>query len=116
MKTIPFETIDWSSIPKTEHIGETGIAFWQTIQFDGLRIRIVEYSTNYLADHWCAKGHVIYCIEGEMISELKDGAKSLLKKGMSYHVTDDNNNPHRSYSANGCKLFIIDGDFLNPTN
>lgn len=115
MKTIPFENIDWSTIKKTEHKGETGVAYWQTIQFDGLRIRMVEYSPNYFADHWCTKGHIIYCLEGEMISELKDGTKSLLKKGMSYHVTDDDINPHRSQTANGCKLFIIDGDFLNPT-
>lgn len=115
MKTIPFETIDWSTIPKTEHIGETGIAYWQTIQLSGLRIRVVEYSPNYFADHWCTKGHIIYCLEGEMISELKDGTKSLLKKGMSYQVTDDDKNPHRSKTENGCKLFIIDGDFLNPT-
>lgn len=115
MKTIPFETIDWSIIQKTEHKGETGTAYWQTIQLEGLRIRVVEYSANYLADHWCTKGHIIYCLEGEMVSELKDGSKSRLKKGMSYHVTDDNNNPHRSNTANGCKLFIIDGDFLVPT-
>lgn len=115
MKTIPFETIDWSTIQRTEHKGVTGVAYWQTIQFDGLRIRMVEYSPNYFADHWCTKGHIIYCLEGEMTSELKDGTKSLLKKGMSYHVTDDNINPHRSQTTNGCKLFIIDGDFLNPT-
>ncbi len=114
MMTIPFETIDWISIPKTEHKGVTGTAYWQTIQFEELRIRVVEYSPNYLADHWCTKGHIIYCLEGEMISELKDGTKSLLRKGMSYHVTDDNINTHRSFTANGCKLFIVDGDFLNP--
>ena len=115
MNVIPFETVDWNSVPKTEHKGETGIAYWQTTQLEGLRIRIVEYSANYFADHWCTKGHIIYCIEGEMISELKDGSKCALKKGMSYHVTDDDLNPHRSKSANGCKLFIIDGNFLNPT-
>jgi len=115
MNTIPFSTVNWDSIPKTEHKGETGIAYWQTVQLESLRIRVVEYSPNYLADHWCAKGHIIYCIEGEMISELKDGSKNILKKGMSYHVTDDNKNPHRSITANGCKLFIIDGNFLNPT-
>lgn len=116
MNTIPFDTVNWDSVPKVEHKGETGVANWQTIQLDGLRIRVVEYSPGYAADHWCAKGHIIYCIEGEMVSELKDGSLSVLKKGMSYHVTDDNQNPHRSRTANGCKLFIIDGDFLNPIN
>jgi hypothetical protein len=115
MNKIPFDTTSWDSIPKTEHLGETGIAYWQTVQLNGLRIRIVEYSAGYKADHWCSKGHIIYCIEGEMISELRDGTKSILKKGMSYHVSDDIDNPHRSITANGCKLFIVDGDFLNPT-
>jgi hypothetical protein len=114
MNTIPFSTVNWDIIPKTEHKGLTGTAYWQTIQLDGLRIRVVEYSKNYMADHWCSKGHIIYCIEGEMISELKDGSKNTLAKGMSYHVTDDNDNPHKSITLNGCKLFIIDGDFLKP--
>jgi hypothetical protein len=116
MQSIPFETVIWNSVPKTEHKGEVGMAYWQTIQLDGLRIRVVEYSPGYIADHWCTKGHIIYCIEGEMVSELKDGSKNILRKGMSYHVTDDNDNPHRSITSNGCKLFIIDGNFLNPTS
>lgn len=114
MNIIPFSTVNWDLIPKTEHKGEIGVAYWQIIQLNGLRIRIVEYSAGYLADHWCTKGHIIYCIEGEMVSELKDGTKNLLKKGMSYHVTDDEINPHRSLTTHGCKLFIIDGNFLNP--
>ena len=70
---IPFQTIDWTNIPKTEHKGETGIAYWQTIQFEGLRIIIVEYSKGYLADHWCTKGHIVHCLEGEFRSELQNG-------------------------------------------
>jgi len=115
MNPLPFETVNWGSVPKTQHKGETGVAYWQTVQLDGLRIRVVEYSPNYLADHWCSKGHIIYCIDGEMTSELKNGTSHILRKGMSYHVTDDNDNPHRSTTTTGCKLFIIDGNFLNPT-
>ena len=70
-KNIPFQTIDWSQIPKTEHKGETGVAYWQTVEFSGLRVRIVEYSPGYLADHWCEKGHLVYCIEGNVVNELK---------------------------------------------
>ncbi|MDD2887184.1 MAG: DHCW motif cupin fold protein [Aliarcobacter sp.] len=110
-KDIPFQTIDWSNIPKTEHKGETGLAYWQTVQFDGLRIRIVEYSKNYLADHWCEKGHIVYCLEGEVINELKDGTKSILTPGMSYVVSDELSS-HRSITEHGVKLMIIDGDFL----
>lgn len=108
---IPFQTIDWASIPKVEYQGEEGIAIWQTVQFPGLRVRIVEYSKGYLADHWCRKGHIVHCLEGEFESELKDGEKSKLTKGMTYVVSDELSS-HRSYSKDGVKLMIIDGDFL----
>jgi mannose-6-phosphate isomerase class I len=110
-KNIPFQTINWTSIPKTGHIGESGTAYWQTIQVDGLRIRIVEYSAGYMADHWCQKGHIVHCLEGEFISELSDGKEYSLKKGESYVVSDELSS-HRSSSRNGVKLMIIDGDFL----
>jgi hypothetical protein len=108
---IPFQTIDWASIPKTEHKGETGTAFWQTVQFPGLRVRLVEYSKGYMADHWCKKGHIVLCLEGEFISEMHDGEKFRLTKGMTYIVSDDLSS-HRSIAENGVKLMIIDGDFL----
>lgn len=110
---IPFKTIDWSTIPKTVHNGESGMAYWQTDQFPGLRIRIVEYSKGYLADHWCMKGHIVHCLEGEFISELDNGEKFLLKTGMTYVVSDDLSS-HRSITESGVKLLIIDGDFLSP--
>jgi hypothetical protein len=108
---IPFQTIDWSVIPKTEYKGEQGIAFWQTIQFSGLRIRLVEYSKGYVADHWCKKGHIVHCLEGEFVSELQNGDKFKLKKGMTYVVSDDLSS-HRSSTEDGVKVMIIDGDFL----
>jgi hypothetical protein len=110
-KNIPFQTIDWSKILKTEHKGETGVAYWQTLEFDGLRIRIVEYSPGYVADHWCEKGHIVHCLEGEVINEQKEGTSSVLTSGMSYVVSDDLSS-HRSVTKNGVKLMIIDGDFL----
>lgn len=108
---IPFQIIDWTLIPKTEHKGEKRLAFWQTLQLHGLRIRIVEYSKGYLADHWCKKGHIVHCLDGEFVSELQDGGKFRLKKGMTYVVSDDLSS-HRSTTENGVKLLIIDGDFL----
>jgi len=111
MINIPFQTIDWTSIEKVEHKGETGTSFWQTIQFAGLRIRLVEYSKDYLADHWCQKGHIVHCLEGEFISELQGGKNYTLTKGMTYVVSDELSS-HRSVSKNGVKLLIIDGDFL----
>lgn len=111
MSNIPFQNIDWSSVEKVEYKGDSGTAFWQTIQFDGLRIRLVEYSKGYLADHWCEKGHIVHCLEGDFITELSTGSKQTLSKGESYVVSDDLSS-HRSYSENGVKLLIIDGDFL----
>ena len=111
MNNINFTSINWENVPKTEHIGETGISFWQTLQFDGIRMRIVEYSANYLADHWCTKGHIVHCLEGEFESELQNGEIFKLSKGMTYIVSDELSS-HRSFSSNGVKLLIIDGNFL----
>ncbi|MFI5151234.1 MAG: DHCW motif cupin fold protein [Bacteroidia bacterium] len=114
MTNIPFTTIDWTGIEKITYPGESGKAFWQTILYPGLRIRLVEYTSGYLADHWCSKGHIVYCLEGEFVSELKTGESVKLNKGMTY-VVSDNLSSHRSASENGCLLLIIDGDFLNRT-
>jgi len=105
MSEIPFQTIHWEKIPKTEHKGETGTSFWQTIQFNGLRLRIVEYGPGY------RKGHIVHCLEGGFDSELSTGEIIRLEKGMSYIVSDDLSS-HRSKSKNGVKLLIVDGDFL----
>lgn len=110
---IEYQVMDWATVPKTEHPGETGMAYWQTLQFDGLRVRIVEYSSGYLADHWCQKGHIVHCLEGEFVTELQNGAKQVLSKGMTYIVSDDASS-HRSVTETGAKLLIIDGDFLKP--
>jgi hypothetical protein len=111
---IYFQLTDWSKLTAEEHKGETGTSWWKTLQFGDLRIRMVEYSKNYLADHWCSKGHIVLCVEGEFISELEGGEKDVLKKGMSYQVSD-NLSSHRSYSEGGATLFIIDGAFLKTS-
>lgn len=109
--TIPFQVINWGDIAKTTYPGTTGNAFWQTIKFDGLRVRVVEYTKGYLANHWCQKGHIVYCVEGEFTTELQTGESFRLTQGMSYMVSDDLSS-HRSITENGVKLLIIDGDFL----
>ena len=103
----PFEIKDWSNIEKEEHLGDSGVAYWQVMRIGDIRIRMVEYSPGYEADHWCDKGHIIFCIKGEMETRLKDGRVFILKEGMTYHVGDDTD-AHRSSSKNGCKLFIVD--------
>ena len=108
---ISFQTIDWNTIEKIEHPGETGISFWQSLHFKGFRLRIVEYSAGYLADHWCQKGHIVHCLEGNFVSELENGETFQLSKGMTY-IVSDHLSSHRSISKSGVKLLIIDGDFL----
>ncbi len=104
---IPFQTTDWATVESTPHQGEQGVAHWRTRQFGNIRVRIVEYSPDYLADHWCEKGHVLFCLEGELHTQLKDGSVSVLRPGMSYQV-GDKSQAHRSYSPHGAKLFIVD--------
>ncbi len=107
MSNIPFGTTDWTKVERTEHPGETGIAYWQTQTFDDIRVRLVEYSPGYLADHWCSKGHILFCMEGQLDTELEDGRVVTLQPGMSYQVAD-NAEPHRSTTTVGAKLFIVD--------
>lgn len=111
--SIPFETKDWSKLPAVEYPGETGVASWRTVQHGGLRIRLVEYSANYKADHWCERGHILYCVSGELVTELDSGIRITLKPNMSYHVSDGMGR-HRSITSEGATLFVVDGDFLAP--
>jgi hypothetical protein len=103
----PFATTDWSAITPTEHRGETGVATWRTQHFGGVRVRMVEYSPGYRADHWCTKGHVLLCLAGELHTELADGRRFTLTAGTSYQVADDAE-AHRSSTEVGARLFIVD--------
>ena len=107
MTNIPFGTTDWSAIPCTEHAGITGMAYWRTQNFGDIRVRMVEYTPGYLADHWCEKGHILLCLEGRLETELADGRKFILTPGTSYQVAD-HAEAHRSLTAVGAKLFIVD--------
>lgn len=107
MKDIPFGITDWSTIERTEHKGETGMAYWRTCNFGDIRVRMVEYTPDYRADHWCSKGHLLLCLTGELHTELEDGRIVVLTPGMSYQVAD-NEMPHRSITVAGATLFIID--------
>ena len=107
MSDIPFGITDWTRIDRTEHPGATGAAFWRTQNFGNIRVRLVEYTPGYFADHWCSKGHVLLCLEGELHTELQDGRTFTLLPGMSYQVADDAE-PHRFHTDTGAKLFIVD--------
>lgn len=107
MSDIPFGITDWSAVEPTEHAGERGIAIWRTREFGGVRVRRVDYSPGYRADHWCEKGHILLCLEGELETELADGRTFRLTPGVSYQVADGAE-PHRSSTATGARLFIVD--------
>ena len=107
MSNIPFGTTDWAAVERTVHPGEAGTATWRTRTFDGIRVRMVEYSPGYLADHWCSKGHILLCLEGELHTELADGRVMVLRPGMTYQVADGAE-AHRSRTTTGATLFIVD--------
>ena len=104
---LPFGTIDWNSEERTAHAGKTGEARWRTRRFGDVRVRMLEYSPGYRADHWCSKGHFMLCLEGELDTELADGRHFTLRAGMSYHVADDAE-PHRSSTRVGARLYVVD--------
>ena len=106
--TLPFTLTDWSSVEPVRYPGETGYAEWRTLEVGDIRIRVVEYSPGYLADHWCDRGHILYVLEGQLTSELKDGRSVVMTPGMSYQVSDFGDAPHRSKTKAGAKLFIVD--------
>ena len=107
MSNIPFGITDWSTIERTEHKGERGMAYWRTQNFGSIRVRMVDYTAGYLADHWCSKGHILLCISGELHTALEDGRKFVLTAGMSYQVAD-NAEAHRSSTSVETRLFIVD--------
>ena len=107
LSAIPFGTTDWSTVERTEHRGERGVAHWRTRHFGDIRVRMVEYSAGYLADHWCEKGHILLCLAGRLDTELADGRTFVLTPGISYQVADGAE-PHRSATDAGATLFIVD--------
>jgi hypothetical protein len=104
---IPFQVTDWTQIAGEAHSGDVGVAVWRVKQFGDLRVRMVDYSPGYVADHWCEKGHVLLCVSGELHTRLRDGRVVVLKPGMSYEV-GDGEEAHRSEAPEGAQLFIVD--------
>jgi len=107
LRDIPFETTDGAAVPSTERRGASGVAGWRTRQLGDLRVRVLKYSPGYRADRWCEKGHILFCVEGELHTESKDGRMAVLKPGMSYHVADGAE-AHRSFTPSGATLFVVD--------
>ena len=108
LPALPFTRVDWNALPGTEHPGDPGTALWRTLNNGEVRMRVVEYSPGYVADHWCDRGHVIYVLEGEMETELQDGRRFTFPAGSGYTVSDFGDAAHRSSTTRGAKLFIVD--------
>jgi hypothetical protein len=104
---VPFLVTDWSKVPATEHAGASGSARWRTVEVGNVRVRMVEYTPGYVADHWCERGHVLLVLDGQLLTELRDGSIHRLGPGQSYEVADGAA-AHRSTSPSGCRLFIVD--------
>ncbi len=107
MENIPFGTTDWAAVESVEHPGESGKAIWRTRQFGEIRVRLLEYTPGYVSDHWCVKGHILFCVAGELHTTLADGRRFVLRPGMSYQVAD-HAEPHRSAAPTGATLFVVD--------
>jgi quercetin dioxygenase-like cupin family protein len=104
---IPFQTIDWATVASTVHPGDPGEARWRTVEVGNVRVRVVEYTAGYVADHWCERGHVIHVLDGELVTELRDGRTFTTAAGGTY-VVADGDGAHRSRTARGARLFIVD--------
>ena len=106
--TLPFTVTDWAKVEPIAHPGEKGFAYWRTLNVGDIRIRHVEYSPGYLADHWCSKGHILYVISGSLTIEHGDDKESYeLTSGMSWQTADDGS-PHRVRTTCGATVFIVD--------
>jgi len=108
IKNVPFSITEWNKIVPVEYKGETGTSFWKTFEMGNIRVRMVEYSADYSADHWCSRGHILLVLEGDFVIKLKDGREFKLTSGTSFQVEDEKNNPHFSYTEKGAKVFIVD--------
>lgn len=108
LENLPIGAIDWSRVPAVVQPGETGTAAARTCDLGDIRLRLVAYSPGYKADHWCAKGHIIYVISGHLVIEHEDETRAVLSPGKSWHAPDNAGPPHRVLCEAGATVFIID--------
>ncbi len=108
LPAVPFTFTDWSQVEAVEHLGETGTSYWWVYEQGGMRVRVVEYSPGYRADHWCGRGHVLFMLEGELSIELRDGRRITMTPATSFQAGDDEDNPHLAFTETGAKVLIVD--------
>jgi hypothetical protein len=108
LENLPTGITDWSQVPVAVASGASGSATMRTREFGPIRLRLVDYSAGYIADHWCAKGHIIFVVAGRLMIEHEDGERHVLTAGMSYHVSDEVGPAHRVMSDGGAIIFVVD--------
>ena len=108
---IPFTVTDWTLLPPVDEKGITGLASIKTVNLGDIILRQIEYSSNYEADHFCQKGHIVYCISGSIQIQLSDNSIHTIATGNTFQVSDDASS-HKLYSKEGAKVFVTDGNFL----
>ena len=99
---------DWSSLVSESVEGLSGNSRSKSIKYGNIRMRTMEYSPGFEADHWCPRGHIIFVLEGEITIKLKDETEQKISKGMSFICGDNETNPHMVYSKKGAFVIIID--------
>jgi hypothetical protein len=107
-KAIPFGLVHWDQVQANRHEGESGFALWRDVDQGGLHVHMAEYSPGYKAAGWCQLGHILTVLKGSLTTELKDGREFHLTEGVSYVVSSDEQNPHRSRTETGATLFVVD--------
>jgi quercetin dioxygenase-like cupin family protein len=107
IQDVPFSTIDWSKLKPTVQPDKNGDVISRTFEMGNIRVRMVEFPPGYQADEWCSKGHVVYVLEGDLVTELADGQKIISTAGTSFIVADDHGS-HRGSTKKGVKLLIVD--------
>ena len=105
---LPTGVTDWSSLSASSQPGAMGAATIRGRHIGDMQLRLVSYSAGYMADHWCHKGHIVVVIAGAAMIEHEDGRRYELSAGMAYHVSDDEQAPHRLTSREGASVFILD--------
>lgn len=99
--------IDWSSQPAREIHGTHGRALERTTSLGSIRVRLVEFSPGYEADHWCTRGHIAFVVEGTCTLRIDDGRAVTLSRGQSFTVGDEID-AHMLVTEHGAIVFLVD--------
>jgi hypothetical protein len=103
-----FYSIDWDMFKTKKYKGESGSSYWRTVEMDGFRLRMVDYSPGFRSDHFCCKGHIILVEEGMLSLKMNSGGIVNIEKGMSLLIGDSIRDSHQAFTNEGARVFIVD--------